>query len=393
MRRRSVAVAVAAGVLVIAVGVTAGVVATSIPSNKADTPRPAGSRVLFATLDALSCPSAGDCTAVGHELAIDKDAAAADPDEGRGGDTLSGVSCPTTNECVAVGNFRPEPFGAQATAAAAVYPLIEELRRGSWAIVPGPQAPPDTSLVALACPSTTSCTAVGSTTTGAGSAKALQSPFVETFDGSAWSVVTPPGPADASTELKSVSCPAVSSCVVVGDTAPASDPTATRPFVWQLADGSWRASAPTPASMGGTLDDVTCHPASRCVAVGNAVTGPSAGSALMVSLGATGWEVDPTALEQSGDIALASVDCPADGDCVVAGIALASATRVLARVDAGGWHPLAGYGQDETVQALACPSWSACTVVGSSYVNGYGNTTALVASLLGDTLRVGRAPV
>lgn len=415
MRRRRVVVAV--GAIVAAVGVTAGVLATRSPSKRASAPGSTRSLTLFATLDALSCPAAGRCTAVGHVLVVDKDATEGDPDgdgqatrtlvevlgvggwhriaspdEGSGGDALSGVSCPSTSECVAVGNYRPAPFGAQATTAPPVYPLIEALRNGRWEIVPGPPAPPDTALDSLACPSATSCTAVGTTTSDAGSASPVESPFVETFDGSTWSVVAAAGPARASTELKSVSCSSASSCIAVGDTAPASDPSATRPFAWQFTGGSWRVLSPTSGSIAGTLADVTCSTPGRCVAVGNAVTGPSSGSALVVSLDAAGWHVDPTALAQGGDISLSAVDCAPRGGCVVAGIALQSALRILARVDAGGWLPISGYDQNETVQAVACPPTAACVVVGSSYVNGYGNTTALVGSLAGGTLEVRKAP-
>lgn len=414
MKRRSVA---AGGVVVVLLGagVTAGVVASS--SNPPGASPRSAPRVLFATLDALSCPSSGRCTAVGHVLTIDKDAAAGDPDgdgqstrtlidvlgggtwhqmtspdEGRGGDALTGVSCPTTDRCVAVGTYRAAPFGEGASSAPPVHPLIEVLTAGRWVSVPGPPTPPDSSLVSVACPATTSCTAVGSTTMGSNAANPDQSPLIEALDGTTWSsapVTEPPG---TSTELKAVSCPVVSSCVAVGDTAPASDPTATRPLVEQLVDGSWQASSPTPGSLGGTLDAVTCSAPERCVAVGNAVTGPSSGSALIASLDATGWHVDPTALGQSGDISLAAVDCPAGGSCTVAGISLSSALRVLARVDSGGWHPLSGYDQNATIQALVCPPASACLVVGRSYVNGYGNTTTLVGPILGDTLSVGSAP-
>lgn len=416
MRRRSLA----AGVVVlflVAAGVTAGVVTSLSTSSPRAASRGAGSHALFATLDALSCPSTGHCTAVGHALTVDTDAATGDPDgdgqatrtlveildggtwrqmaspdEGSGGDALTGVSCPTADTCVAVGTYRAAPFGEAASSAPPVAPLIEALTAGRWAVVPGPPAPPGSSLAAVSCPSPTSCTAVGSSTKGSQAANPDESPVVEVLDGTTWSsapVTQPPG---TSTELKAVSCPAVSSCVAVGDVAPASDPTATRPLVEQLVGGAWMATSPTPAAIAGTLDDVTCSAPGRCVAVGNAVTGPSSGSALVVSLDATGWHVDATALEQSGDISLAAVGCSPDGSCVVAGISLSSALRVLARVDSGGWHPLSGYDQNETIQALVCPPASTCTVVGRSYVNGYGNTTTLVGSIVGDRLSVRNAP-
>ena len=168
---------------------------------------------LFATLDGVTCLTVTYCIAVGDFLPVDKDAAGGDPDgdgqathtlvessdarqwrplpspdEGHGGAELSSVSCPTKGDCVAVGFYRKAPFGLQATNAPPSYPLIEAYDGHTWRVVASPGVAPNSVLVSVSCPTSSSCTAVGYTTTSIGP-NPSESFFVENFDGQSWAVV------------------------------------------------------------------------------------------------------------------------------------------------------------------------------------------------------------
>jgi hypothetical protein len=370
-------------------------------------------KVLFATLDGVSCPAGGHCTAVGHVLPFDKDVATGDPDgdgqvtrtlvaesdgnrwrtepspnQGRGGDSLSSVSCPSGTHCFAVGSYRAAPFPLAATAAPPDAPLIEQWSAGRWQIMDGPPVASNSVLTGISCPSTADCTAIGYSTIGNGPANPTESFFVEHYDGTSWSrAALAPAPG-TSGQLKAIDCPAIGSCVAVGAVAPSSDPTHSAPLVERLSRGAWRVDplSRTGVTMG-TLEDVACRSVNDCTAVGNAVTGPRSGSALVLSFDGSTWHVSPAALAQPGDVSLTAVGCPGTASCFVAGIALESALRVLARVADSGWSSLAGYSQNATLNAVACPpAGTTCVTVGSAYVNGYGNTTTLIATLSGTGL-------
>jgi hypothetical protein len=397
---------VAAGALavVVALAVTLALWLGS-PSGTGDDHEPA--KVLFAGLDGVSCVSPGRCVAVGDYLPVDADAAEGDPDGdgeashtlvetlegrhwahdpspdlGRGGSELAGVSCPGVGGCVAVGFYRPDPFPATATTAPPSDPLIETETGGRWRIVAGPAAAPDSVLVSVSCPAITDCTAAGDTILGESGGTALESFFVEHFDGRSWTLAAVSPPPGTVAAIDSISCASASACVAVGDVAARSDPTATHPLVEMREQGTWTVpSLPSFGAGQGVLHDVSCPSAGQCVAAGNETTGARTGAALVLSLSASTWHLDEAALGQSGDPSLTALGCTEADHCVVAGTALESAAKVLAQVDDAGWQPLSPPAFSDNVQAIACPSDSTCVVVGNAYVNGFGNTSALTALL------------
>jgi high-affinity iron transporter len=404
-RRRQLAIG-ATGCLLVATGVGAGV---ALPSASSPAKQPVVTNVLFSTLDSVACVTGTDCEAVGDFLALDKDGAVGDPDGdgkaartlvesydghrwvrdpspdlGRGGDQLSSVSCPATGYCTAVGFYRPDPFPASAKTAPPEYPLIESVSGGRWHLATGPQVAPNSVLVSVSCPERNVCVAVGYTTTQVGD-NAVESLLMERFNGQTWSAVPLAVPTGYSSALNSVSCPSVSYCVAVGETAPASDPSATHPLAEIMTGDSWDPVALPPAGNGqGILYGVVCPASGHCMAVGNVVTGPASGAPLVLSLDGPAWGVDSSALQTVGDASLTALGCPPVGGCVTAGTLLESSQRVLAMVNDNGWMALAGPPYGDNIDAITCPTTTSCLVVGNAYVDGFGNTTALIASVAQD---------
>src|SRR4029079_11085749 len=96
---------------------------------------------------------------------------------------LNAVSCPSTTSCFAVGAYTDFPKH-----------FVEHWNGTSWSIVSTP-SPPDTTnsqLKGVSCPSTTSCYAVGYYFNGS----VTNTILVEHWNGTRWSVMTSPNPAD-----------------------------------------------------------------------------------------------------------------------------------------------------------------------------------------------------
>lgn len=124
---------------------------------------------------------------------------------------LYSVACPSAGSCVAVGSYMDSSGYLQ--------PLIETQSGRSWepteVTLPGnAEADTQAGLTSVACPSATSCVAVGSYNNG--------SAMLVTGSGTTWTPATAaPLPGDAqsgaSSGLVSVICPSATSCVAVGE--------------------------------------------------------------------------------------------------------------------------------------------------------------------------------
>ena len=385
------------------------------PSPPRSTGAASAQRILYATLNGVTCSSSTHCVAVGEVVPGDKDSATGDPDgdgrashtlvessnedhwrvtaspdEGKGGAVLSGVSCPTNVRCVAVGYYRPAKFPLQATSAPPNYPLIETYNGRLWQIAPSPHVPPNSILVSVSCPIVTMCVAVGSTTSNSTNQTTVESLFAESLDGNVWSVMPTSSPPGTSSGLSSVSCSSSSRCVAVGNVAPSDHPSATTPLIEAFDGGHWTpAPLPAVAQGRGILYDVACATGGQCTAVGSTEAHRTSGAALVLSSSGTVWNPNAAAMEQHGDISLTAVACPNTTSCVVAGTSLASLDaspeKILARVSATTWDQLDVVPTSSTIDAVTCGQASRCLLVGSTTRNSFGNTTAVIASLSGAT--------
>jgi hypothetical protein len=183
---------------------------------------------------------------------------------------LSDVSC-ASGICTAVGQY--ESSGVIKT-------LVETWNGSEWKIVSSPNVTGSTvsSLADVSCSSATACTAVGRSvdfTTGA------TSPLVMRWNGTSWTIQSAPSSGEG-TELSGVSCPTSTSCTAVGSykSGSAKIPTA---LSWNGASWTVQTVAnPTPPAgsvLQGHFAGISCTSSTVCTAVGRYqfVTGGVAG--------------------------------------------------------------------------------------------------------------------
>jgi hypothetical protein len=262
----------------------------------------------------------------------------------------------------------------------------------------------DHYLSSIACPSVTSCVAVGNYTTSAGSVGVHQGLLV-TGSGTSWKWTVAPVPANGvaadGAYLTSVACASATSCVAVGYYF---DSSGNRLGMLLTGSGtSWTATEallPPDAQPDQQvfLSTVTCPSATTCVALGTY----SGGSGLMAVTGSgTSWTADEVAYS-GGNPTIASLACPATTTCVAVGSTGISPTQGLLVTGSGtSWTavnaPLPA-NADLTVDAgltgVACPSATSCVAVGNYYVSGgTGGPAGLVLAESGTSWNPTEAPV
>jgi hypothetical protein len=177
-------------------------------------------------MNSVSCPARNACIAVGdytppglwqvplaerwngRSWATEK---TIDPNR-RADTTLSSVSCASRRKCVTVGNF-------SARGSATQVPVAEQRNGGRWSLdtLPGTTGVPlrPASLAGVSCVAAGPCSAVGTIgATGPGGPGGQT--LGERWTGTSWSVRPTPSPTP-SDELLAVSCPSATTCAAVGD--------------------------------------------------------------------------------------------------------------------------------------------------------------------------------
>jgi hypothetical protein len=275
-------------------------------------------------LAGVSCPSTTDCVAVGYDLATPLSEVwngtkwSVRPmgvPTGALDAVMQGVSCPSTSMsgCTAVGSDTEEGTGNEGT-------VVERWTGGHWVVEATPPTTGGTNgsatLLAVDCLKAADCVAVGTD----GFANSGQSAtLVEQWNGKAWSVVPSPTPSGFMwSVLDGVSCSSSTACIAVGYSQPSSGGSN-----FMLAEG-WNGSVWTmlspPEPAGATqssLTSVSCAPAAGCVAVG---AGTIAGTTIQSI--AEGWDGSQWTLEPMPSLdapELNGVSCPAAGDCTAVG--------------------------------------------------------------------------
>ncbi|HMD45334.1 MAG TPA: IPT/TIG domain-containing protein, partial [Acidimicrobiales bacterium] len=363
----------------------------------------AGSGSEYVSLSWVSCISSASCVAVGsykdsagltwpliETLAAGSWTAATAPEPADAGTqsagtesaTLNGVTCPAAGTCVAVGSY----YG---TALPGTESLIDTLTSGTWSATAGP--PPSGAILHylqnVACPSTTSCEASGTYDAAGGVAS-----MIDTLASGTWSVVTPPEPADASSpanfSLGAPSCPAVGSCVDVGEYENSSGWNVL--LIETLSGGSWTATAgPVPAGAATGLSwfyGSACTAVGSCVAVGYYTDGSHKFTPVIDTLSGGTWSAlqgpEPanagTDAGGTANARLNAVACGAAGSCAAVGYyndTNGKSWGLIETLSSGTWTATAatepanagtdGAGTQFAHQSfVACASSSACTSVG-----------------------------
>ncbi len=228
--------------------------------------------------------------------------------------TLQGVACPSSVSCVAVGSSSTAKYAHTSA-------LVEVWNGASWSIKPFP-ASVGRRFDSISCASTASCVAVGSYSP----IPTHSVPFSAVWDGHQWSVeaavVRPEPNSHFSTTLQSVSCASASFCVAVGSTV---TPTGvvTLAEIWNGANWSLVNTPNSSSEKNNTFTAVSCVSSSVCMAVGydyNAVG--SAGAPIAMSWNGSAWSL-VLVPSQGAKSALYSVSCTSPTACEATGTTFA----------------------------------------------------------------------
>ncbi|MGB7051003.1 MAG: hypothetical protein WBG41_05490, partial [Acidimicrobiales bacterium] len=265
---------------------------------------------------------------------------------------VTSVSCPATGSCEAVGVYSGSPENG----------LLLSLSGGTWtatqAPLPANAAVPNTALiVSVACPAVGNCTATGAYETTAGTAV----PVIESISGASATPLEAPLPANASSSagsegfLLNIACPSTSSCEAVGRYSSTAG-SGSAPLIDTLSGGSWSA-AEAPGSFDPTdntiLAGVSCSWPGSCSAFGLS-SSPTSTTGVVESLSDGTWSESSTVIPSNGasppqvDLGLglsqfvvgSPISC-SGGTCVLAG-----QYKTMADLEMGllNWSPnLTGY--------------------------------------------------
>lgn len=342
-------------------------------------------------LSALACPSARSCLAVGFGpkgALIERwngSRWSLQKPRGVGAGTaaqLDGVSCALRASCVAVGSVRG---GA-----------LAELWNGrSWSRFAGPRGG---GLTAVSCTSPQACSAISDT---------AATYVVERWNGRRWTPQNVPVRAPSgygcdqgtcSTILSAITCVAPSACYLVGgfEFALSGDSglDTTTPIAATWRGSRWRRAPvrnigvcpnETTDPCGTSLSGLSCTARLQCVAVGAYSNAADVAQPLIEHRGARAWSVQraPSALGPASS-QLNAVSCPSATACTAVGsyINMSGTLLLLAeRWNGVMWtiQPTPARGE---FNGVSCPSTTQCTAVG-----GGGLTTAYpgIAVLLAET--------
>jgi hypothetical protein len=331
------------------------------------------------------------------------------PARARPGSGLSGVACPSATVCVAAGGYAESSGESQG--------LLLTLHGSSWiparAPVPaGASANPGADMSGLmACPSVTTCVAAGDYTDSSGNSQVM----LLTGHGSSWTAVKAPLPAGAPSNpeasLSGIACPSAVMCVAVGDYTGSSGE--TRGLLLTGHGSSWTvAEMPLPAGArpGAGLSGVACPSAIVCVAVGDYTGSSGKPQGLLLTRRGSSWTAirAPLPVGAGAEPSLWGVACPSATACVVAGSTADSSssphspsqgllltghgsswTAVTAPTPAGA---SAAAGDSVSLDAMACPSASAC-VVNGHYLDSPGHPEAMLLTGHGSSWTAAKAPL
>jgi hypothetical protein len=349
-----------------------------------------GDRAVTGWLDGVDCPSASNCVAVGNESAANGPTqalvdtlkggswsrATAPAAPTGNGDYLFSVSCPSAGNCVAVGYF----FTKIADGGTGIM-LIDTLSGGKWTVTKTPSVSgvQDSFLYGVSCVTATSCVAVGSTDSGDAS---TNRPLILTLTNGAWSLTAGPSVGSQSGVLQAVSCSAPAACIATGYQA---TPVALKTLVLSRTGATW-SIMPSPGSgewnrSSGPwgLTGVSCGSAAACVAVGQIMgTGP-----IINVMSDRRWtsESTPSVGADNRASGLSAVSCGSSSSCVAVGAlaksyssnapsgALGSPTGALIETSTGGrWTiaaPPSGLPANSGLLGVSCAGRT-CVAVGQT---------------------------
>ncbi len=381
-----------------------------------------------AVLREVSCPSAGNCTAVGsyalppeHEEEPPRDQgellnetggswepaveatmpanAASNPQP-----EFGALSCPSVGNCSAVGDYRenakhePEQ-GLLLSKSAGVWGTgVEVSLPANASVEPGPSV----RLNRLSCPSAGNCTAVGTYADISGNLRG----FLVSETAGTWSAaaIAPSLPnaspnQEESMQMGGVSCTSADNCTAVGDYTDSSDD--LEGFLWTETAGVWGTAvemtlpanaAPDPLVERYAQGGLSCPSAGNCTAVSDYTDSSGDNEGLMLSETSGTWGTGVEAIVPAGarsetDANLHEVQCASAGNCTAFGVFSNSEehdggfwTETSGVWGAGVKRPLPANAEPQGVieGSLSCPSAGDCSYVGNWKPNEFVSRALLV---------------
>jgi hypothetical protein len=301
---------------------------------------------------------------------------------------LHNVSCASATYCIAVGGYK-ETGGQEK-------PLAEHWNGSVWSTlsVPSPaEANQAVRLRGVSCASTTACRAVGYYYV-----EGKQKTLAESWNGTSWSVQASPSPSATLNSLSQVSCASTTACTAVGSTQPAAGITgeeaASLAERWNGTE--WKTQTPPDHTNSEiSLADVSCASPTMCLAVG--------GYPLIERSFAELWNGSTWTTQVKAMATLQGypegVSCPSTTWCMVVGSIESGGARAWQLKEEGGqWTPiykippLPSGGSKGGLRSVSCPSTTACVAVGYYYDESQAKNRPLVERWNGSTWTAESAP-
>ncbi len=270
------------------------------------------------------------------------------------------VSCVNANFCLAVG----VPLELVSP------PFSEEWNGTTWLEVSLPtieNAPgANVQLTGISCVTTQFCVAVGNAVISH-----VETPLIEQWNGSAWSVVQDTSTLPATAGLDGVSCTSVSFCMAVGGTN--GSPASTLVEQWNGATWSTSVLAVPTGVVETFAYGVSCAQPTVCMAVGTeGVTNPETqtviGQGYAASWNGSAWTpVALPTLNSVPDAIFHSVSCIGPSFCAADGSAGQAGGKTAAAIWNGtAWTPatLPALPSTGFLWGMSCISTTSCTAVG-----------------------------
>jgi hypothetical protein len=263
---------------------------------------------------------------------------------------LNAVACITTTDCTAVGEGEGDGYLA----------LAEHWDGRSWSLVdlPVPGDEVEGSLTAISCVAADSCVAVGALWTD----RFRQRTLAERWDGSAWVVDRTPNPFGyRDSVLSGVACTAATSCIAVGWSSDRQGPHA-RALIGRWNGSTWSLERLRNATSTIYLRAVSCSGPDACTAVGDGdFLAPR-----IVRWNGIRWTLQ-TPAAKGFRTRLFGVSCPAVDFCVAVGRHDYPRNRPIAeRRDGSRWTvDRIGQARHVGLGAVTCLHVSRCLATGS----------------------------
>ena len=309
---------------------------------------------------------------------------------------FTALSCPSVGNCSAVGEYRDGTENEQGF-------LLSE-SAGVWGAgvevsLPANASPSESNvrLRRLSCPSAGNCTVVGNYVDASGNWQG----FLASETAGSWNAnsIVPSLPANAASNSEDrmrtggVSCVSAGNCTVVGDYTDSSGN--TQGFVLKETAGTWGTGVETtpPANSASNpkmeFDSLSCPSVGNCAAVGEYTDSSGDNEGLMSSEASDTWSTGVEATMPAGartepDATIYEVQCPSEGNCTAVGNYISADSEsidgVLLTETSGVW----GAGVEPRLPAnaapnqlfvegsLSCPSAGNCSYVGQYKIDIYG---------------------